>query len=112
MGGGVSGWWSDSLALALAVLHDRAARRRAMMGFVGLLLGVFAGGLWVVDGWLAAVPLRFVLWWGGCGMLAVFVFLFAVYDVLAVVREERERFMDRMRKDLPRRPDSPCGGDE
>lgn len=117
MGGRGRGRWSDSLGLALAILHDRAARRQAMMRFVVLLLAVFAFGLWVVDDWLLASPWRFVLWWGGCGLLAVFVFLFAVYDVLAVVREERARFLERLRADLPppREPggrDSSCEEDE
>jgi hypothetical protein len=97
--GHTGGWWADSLGLALAVLHDRTVRRRVMMRFVVLLLGVFALGLWVVDDWLLASPWRFVMWWGGCGLLAVFVFLFALYDVLAVVREERERFSARLRED-------------
>ena len=94
------GWWTMNLALAAAVLHDRTLRRRAMMRFVILLLAMFALGLWGIDRWLLASPLRFVLWWGACALLAVFVILFAAYDMCAVIREERARFLaDRWHPD-------------
>jgi len=82
--------WSANKGFAKAILHDRALRRRAMGRSVLLLLAVFASGLWAIDGWLRADLLRFVIWWGGCGALCIFVVLFALYDVLAVIREERE----------------------
>ena len=83
--------WQASKGLARAILHDRRARRRAMGRSVLLLLAVFATGLWGIDGWLKADVWRFVLWWGGCGLLAVFVVMFALYDACAVIREERDR---------------------
>lgn len=83
--------WEASKALAKAILHDRATRRRAMGRSVLLLLAVFAIGLWGIDGLLRAELWRFVAWWGGCGLLAIFVVLFAVYDACAVIREERDR---------------------
>jgi hypothetical protein len=52
---------------------------------------MFAIGLWGIDGWLKAELIRFVLWWGACGLLAIFVMLFGLYDVMRVIREERER---------------------
>ena len=83
--------WQSSKGLAKSILHDRPARRRAMGRSVALLRAVFASGLWGIDGWLKADPLRFVIWWGACGLLTLFVLLFALYDVLRVIREERER---------------------
>ena len=77
--------------MAKSILHDRPARRRAMGRSVALLLGMFAIGLWGIDGWLKAELMRFVLWWGACGLLAIFVMLFGLYDVMRVIREERER---------------------
>jgi hypothetical protein len=83
--------WQASKDLAKGILHDRPARRRAMGRSVVLLLAVFAVGLWGIPGWLQADPWRFILWWGACGLLTVFVLLFALYDVMRVIREERER---------------------
>ena len=31
----------------------------------------------------------FLLWWGGCAMVTCLVLMFALYDALAVIREER-----------------------
>jgi hypothetical protein len=83
--------WQASKGLAKGILHDRPARRRAMGRSVALLLAVFAIGLWGIPGWLQEDPWRFILWWGGCGLLTLFVLLFALYDVMRVIREERER---------------------
>ena len=95
----------NSVAMAAAILSDRPMRRRVMSGFLVLLLAMFASGLWVFDRWLMASPWRFVAWWGACGVLAVFIFLFALYDAMAVIREER----DRLRSSLSGEdPDSSC----
>ena len=83
--------WQSSKGRARSILHDRPARRRAMGRSVVLLLGMFAIGLWGIDDWLKAGLMRFVLWWGACGLLAIFVMLFGLYDVMRVIREERER---------------------
>ena len=84
--------WKDSKGLARAILRDRAARRKVMGR---LLLGVLfwiAAGRWLVDGWLAESPWRFLAWWGACALMTVVVMLFALYDALAVIREERDKF--------------------
>ncbi len=83
--------WHDSARLAKAILHDRKQRRRWLGRFLMLPLAMMAVGLWLVDGWLAESPLRFLLWWAGCAVSTVVVMLFALYDALAVIREERER---------------------
>lgn len=83
--------WSASKGLARGILRDRGLRRKAMARSLALLLAVFATGLWVIPGWLDDSIWRFVLWWGGCAFLTVFVLLFALYDALAVIREERDR---------------------
>ena len=82
--------WQSSKGLAKSILHDRPARRRAMGRSVALLLAMFAIGLWGIDDWLKRL-IPFVLWWGACGLLAIFVMLFGLYDVMRVIREERER---------------------
>ena len=56
----------------------------------------FSRGKWALysaathHDWLKADVWRFIIWWGGCGLLAIFVVLFALYDVMRVIREERD----------------------
>jgi peptidoglycan biosynthesis protein MviN/MurJ (putative lipid II flippase) len=83
--------WQSSKGVAKSILHDRTLRRKAMARSLALLLAVFAIGLWAIDEWLAADLWRFILWWGGCAFLAVFVVVFALYDAMRVIREERDR---------------------
>ena len=83
--------WNDSTALAKAVLHDRAERRKWMARMGCLPLGMLALGLWVINGWLEQSAWRFLLWWAGCGVATCVVMIFALYDALAVYREERQR---------------------
>jgi len=84
--------WQASKGLAKSMLHDRSTRRKLMGRSLAVLLAVFAIGLWGIDKWLAANLWRFIIWWGGCAFLALFVVVFAFYDVMRVIREERERF--------------------
>jgi len=95
MAGRVNDWWVISVGVARMILVDRGQRRKLMWRALVGLLGLFAGGLWVIDGWLRGGIWRFVGWWGACGVLAVFVFLLAVYDALAVIREERARYFGK-----------------
>lgn len=84
--------WEDCKGIARAILRDRAARRRVIGRMLLVALLMMAAGLWLIDGWLAEGVLRFVAWWGACAGLTCMVMLFAVYDALAAVREERDRF--------------------
>ena len=86
--------WNSSTALARAILHDRKERRRWMVGMMMVPVLMLAIGLWVIGGWLMESSLRFLLWWGGCAAATVVVMIFAVYDALAVFREEREKRTD------------------
>ncbi len=62
-------------------------------------LGMLAVGLWVIDEWIWKNPWRVLVWWGGCAVATMVVIVFAVYDALAVVREERAK----TRSDVDRR---------
>ena len=78
-------------AVARGILTNRPSRRKAMGGVATVMLGMFALGLWGIDGWLRESPLRFGLYWAACGLLCLFVMMFALFDALAVLKEERER---------------------
>ena len=90
MAGGKTGW-NDSKLLARAILHDRAARRKVIGRMLLLALLLMAAGLWLMDGLLARNPWWFLLWWGACAVVTCGVLGFALYDLLAVWREERDK---------------------
>lgn len=83
--------WNNSKQLARAILHDRAARRKTIGRMLMFALLMMAAGLWLVDDWLAKDPWYFLLWWGACAVVTCVVLLFALYDALAVIREERNK---------------------
>ena len=81
--------WTDSKLIARAILRDRAARRKLIARMLMFALLLMAAGLWVLDRFLAKNPWLFLLWWGGCALVTCVVLMFALYDALAVIREER-----------------------
>ena len=83
--------WESSKGIAKAILRDRKSRRRWMGRWLLFTLVWMATGLWVINGWLGQEVIRFVIWWLFCGFLAVGLMLFAMYDSVSVVREEREK---------------------
>ena len=85
------GSWSDSKGLARAILHDRAERRKWLGRMALVPLAMLGIGLWALDGWIWESPWRVLFWWGGCTLATLVVILFALYDALAVVREERAK---------------------
>jgi polyferredoxin len=76
---------------ARAILHDRAARRRVLGWLLMIAVGMLATGLWFIPGWLQQSLLRFAFWWLACGLVTLMLLLFALYDALAVVREEKRK---------------------
>lgn len=83
--------WEVNKGLAREILRDRGDRRRLIARVLMLVLGFMVGGLWVIDGWLLASVWRFLIWWGGCAVFTCLLLLLACYDLLAVIREERDR---------------------
>lgn len=55
-----------------------------------LVLLVVIGG-WPLSGWLGQSVWLFLAWWGFCMFYGILVILLAIYDMGAVVREEREK---------------------
>jgi peptidoglycan biosynthesis protein MviN/MurJ (putative lipid II flippase) len=84
--------WKDYKLVSRAILRDRSARRKMIARMLLFALAQMAVGLWAIEGWLAQNPWRFLLWWGACAMVTAAVMIFAFYDALAVIREERDRF--------------------
>ncbi len=83
--------WRASTGLARAILHDRGERRKWLGRMVLVPLGMMAVGLWGISGWIWESPWRVLFWWGGCAAATGVVLLFALYDALAVIREERAK---------------------
>lgn len=83
--------WEMDKAAAAGILADRRSRRRVLAWFALAMLGMVAVGLWGIDEWLQRSIVRFGLYWLVCGGLSLFVMLFALFDALAVIKEERER---------------------
>jgi len=81
--------WNDHKLVARSIIRDRAARRRLIARMLMLALFLMAAGLWLVNGWLESNKWLFLLWWGSCGLVTCGVLLFALYDALAVLLEER-----------------------
>jgi len=84
--------------IAKGILHDRRLRRKMLFQIlIVLLLGVFVGH-WLIDDWLAQGLWRFLFWWGGVSFLTVFILLFAFYDALRAVQEEREDVIRELKR--------------
>lgn len=83
--------WAVNKGMAEALLRDRGQRRSVLGAFAFGMLGMLALGLWGIEAWLKESILRFGLYWGACGLLCLFVLLFALFDALATLKEEREK---------------------
>jgi hypothetical protein len=92
--------WEDSTILARGILHDRVERRKWLMRTLLVPVAMIAIGLWGIHDWIWSSPWRVLFWWGSCAVATCMVILFALYDALAVIREERVKSQsDRVRDD-------------
>ena len=87
MGQRGASWTSVIIGLSRSILRDRSSRRSFILYVIGALLVMFTLGTWPLASWLEESVIRFAFWWGGCGFLAIFLFLLGVYDFLRVLRE-------------------------
>ncbi len=83
--------WKDSKGIATAILRDRVARRRLIARMLLVPWLMMAAGLGLIDDVLSAHLWWFFIWWAICAMATLLVMMFALYDALAVMREEREK---------------------
>ena len=58
---------------------------------VMVLLVIVGLGAWPLADWLSSNVWLFLIWWGISMIYGLLVILLAIYDMLAVVREEREK---------------------
>ena len=87
--------WEDNKLIAMAILGDRAMRRKVLGGAAVAMLAWMAVGIWVIHGWLMESMWRFIIYWALCAGLTFFVMIFALFDMLTAIREEREKFHKR-----------------
>ena len=85
----MKGDWEADKMVARAILSDRGLRRKALAISLMIALGFIVLGLWVIDGWLADAVWRFLLWWGACGLVTLWLLMFALYDALMSIQEEK-----------------------
>jgi hypothetical protein len=81
--------WESSKGIAKSMLRDRVSRRKILAYWVLFVLAWIVLGLWIIDGWLAESAMRFIAWWCACLVITLILIIFALYDALSVVREER-----------------------
>ncbi len=91
MSGNKASWVTVCLGLARMILHSREMRRKVLFQLVIVLLIIVAVGAWPLANWLAQNVWLFLTWWALCMIYGVLVILLAIYDMAAVVKEEREK---------------------
>jgi hypothetical protein len=80
-------WFSFARSVARTLLQFRETRRKIIFYTIMSLLVVFAIGDWPLAGWLEDSPIRLLFYWGGCAILAIFLFLLGLYDFLTIMKE-------------------------
>lgn len=83
--------WDSSKNIAKSLLRDRASRRKILSYWLLVVLIWIALGMWGINEWLADSALRFLIWWAVCMLLTLILIIFALYDALSVIREERAK---------------------
>lgn len=73
------------------ILHTREMRRKVLFQLVLVLLVLVCLGAWPLANWLGDNVWLFIIWWGASMLYGLMVILLAIYDMLAVVKEEREK---------------------
>jgi len=84
-------WASVCTGIGGMILHTREMRRKVLLQLVVVLLVLVVLGAWPLAGWLSGNMWLFLLWWGASLFYGLMVILLAIYDMLAVLKEEREK---------------------
>lgn len=88
---GSNSQWEIDKAVAAGILADRSKRRKYLGIFASAMIAMVLAGLYWVDGWLAESLMRFAIYWLVCAGLCLFVMLFALFDALSVLKEEKSK---------------------
>jgi predicted tellurium resistance membrane protein TerC len=83
--------WHSSKGIAKSMLRDRVTRRRTLGYALFVVLAWLGIGMWGIDEWLAGSAMRFLVWCSVCMLLTLMLVIFALYDALRVIREERSK---------------------
>ncbi len=73
------------------ILQTREMRRKVLFQLVLVLLVLVCLGAWPLANWLDDNVWLFLTWWVASTIYGLMVILLAIYDMLAVVKEEREK---------------------
>ena len=91
MSGKKASWATVCAGLARMILHSREMRRKMLFQLVIVLLIIVVLGAWPLANWLGNSVWLFLIWWAVAMIYGCLVILLAIYDMLAVVKEEREK---------------------
>ena len=73
------------------ILHSRELRRKMLFQLLLVLLVIVGLGAWPLADWLGGNVWLFLVWWAIAMVYGLMLILLAIYDMLAVFREEREK---------------------
>lgn len=82
---------SNATVLSRAILVDRASRRKWLGGLLLFLVICLGSGMTFLAPWLSRSVWCFGIFWLMVLVMVFVVIIFALYDAVAVIREERER---------------------
>ncbi|MEJ6573178.1 MAG: hypothetical protein QNL01_13025 [Akkermansiaceae bacterium] len=91
MSGKRASWATVCAGLARMILQTREMRRKVLFQLVLVLLVLVCLGAWPLANWLDDNVWLFLTWWVASMIYGLMVILLAIYDMLAVVKEEREK---------------------
>ena len=91
MAGKKASWAMVCVGLARMILQSREMRRKVLFQLVIVLLVVVVLGAWPLANWLGQSVWLFLVWWGFCMLYGLMIVLLAIYDMAAVIKEEREK---------------------
>lgn len=86
-----SSWVSFCIGVAREILNTRELRRKILLRLVIGLLALVILGASLLAGFLASEPWLFMLWWFFVFFLTLVVILFALYEILMTLKEEKEK---------------------
>lgn len=91
MSGKKASWAMVCAGIARMILHSREMRRKVLFQLVIVLLIIVVLGAWPLANWLSGSVWLFLIWWGISMLYGLMVILLAIYDMAAVVKEERAK---------------------